>query len=206
MWVRSFPNVNYILYFQKATLASPRGLSLCAFTLVSSPLGPGDEAKGSTWSRGNCTADLLFCSHLTEISLACVVMSKTTAIRKGFAFIPDAEWSIQESHTPFTMHLPIYPANQNQCTAHLHATYLLTTNALSICIYMPCTPYGATHECYSMYCCKAANFITPQVERKNEWMKSHVHIHVLAFFFPCVRGPPEVWHHSWIQLSLKYLQ
>ena len=28
----------------------------------------------------------------------------------------------------------------------------------------------------------------------------------LAFLFPSLRGPPEVWHYSWIQLSFKYLQ
>ena len=28
----------------------------------------------------------------------------------------------------------------------------------------------------------------------------------LAFLFPSLRGPPKVWHHSWIQLSFKYLQ
>jgi len=28
----------------------------------------------------------------------------------------------------------------------------------------------------------------------------------LAFLFPSLREPPEVWHHSWIQLPFKYLQ
>jgi len=28
----------------------------------------------------------------------------------------------------------------------------------------------------------------------------------LAFLFSSLRGPPEVWHHSWIQLSFEYLQ
>ena len=32
-----------------------------------------------------------------------------------------------------------------------------------------------------------------------------VHVYVQSFF-PSLRRPPEVWHHSWIQLSLKYLQ
>jgi len=37
--------------------------------------------------------------------------------------------------------------------------------------------------------------------------KSHKSARVFQCFnLPRLRGPPKVWHHSWIQLSLKYLQ
>jgi len=38
--------------------------------------------------------------------------------------------------------------------------------------------------------------------------KSHKSAHVCHCFtyFPSLRGPPKVWPHSWIELSLKYLQ
>ena len=142
MWVRSFPNVNYVLYFQKATLASSPV-----------PWGLGTRLVAAHDQEATVQQTFCFGSHLTKIGLACVVTSKTQLPSGRLCFqkksLSDAEWSIQESHTPFTMHLPIHPANQNQCTTHLHATYYSTTNALSICIYMytPCTHYGVTWEC-----------------------------------------------------------
>ena len=123
-------------------------------------------------------------SHLTKPCLSCVVTSKTAAIhvrcqhsmcnflsckilqgphptawdQEGLPFsLPDAYWSIKESHTPFTMHHPMHLPTK--CTIHLHAMHLSTTyslvprlffleqdyNAPSIYIYMPCTPYRVTY-------------------------------------------------------------
>ena len=88
-------------------------------------------------------------SHLTKPCLSCVVTSKTAAIhvrcqhsmcnflsckilqgphptawdQEGLPFsLPDAYWSIKESHTPFTMHHPMHLPNK--CIPS---------------IYMPCT-------------------------------------------------------------------
>ena len=85
-------------------------------------------------------------SHLTKPCLSCVVTSKTAAIhvrcqhsmcnflsckilqgphptawdQEGLPFsLPDAYWSIKESHTPFTMHHPMHLPNK--CTIYLHA-------------------------------------------------------------------------------------
>ena len=57
---------------------------------------------------------------------------------------------------------------------------------------------------------KKCIYYTPSAKEKkmNEWMlrkATKVHVYVQSFL-PSLRGPPEVWCHSWIQLSLKYLQ
>ena len=36
--------------------------------------------------------------------------------------------------------------------------------------------------------------------------KGHVYVQCFSLFSPSLKGTPEVWHHSWLQLSLKYLQ
>ena len=52
------------------------------------------------------------------------------------------------------------------------------------------------------------NNYTPSNKWSNESNveKSHKSTRVCPMFYPSLRGPPEVWHHSWIQLSLKHLQ
>ena len=43
-------------------------------------------------------------------------------------------------------------------------------------------------------------------EEENMESKTQLAHYSTPLFFPSLRGPPKVWHHSWIQLSLKYLQ
>ena len=68
------------------------------------------------------------------VSTVCVTLScktlqgphPTAWDQEGFSFsLPDAYWSIKESHTPFTMHHPMHLPTK--CTIHLHAMHLSTT-------------------------------------------------------------------------------
>ena len=64
--------------------------------------------------------------------------------------------------------------------------------------------YLKTEEKWPYYKC-VASYYTPSGKKK-KWcwekpQKCMCMSNVLAFF-SSLRGPPEVWHHSWIQLSL----
>ena len=76
--------------------------------------------------------------------------------QEGLPFsLPDAYWSIKESHTPFTMHHPMHLPSIYILHLLLSTTYSCSQtifleqnyNAPSIYIYMPCTPYRVTHIC-----------------------------------------------------------
>ena len=72
-------------------------------------------------------------------------------------------------------------------------------------------PGGTPHVVVGILKISLDRLITPQVEKKwmNEcWEKpqKYKYMSSVLAFFPRLRGPPDVWHYSWIQLSLKYLQ
>ena len=82
-------------------------------------------------------------------------------------------------------------------------------------IYLPDKNEIHTQEQYTRTiseCCSEWASVTPQVERKEKvmnecWEKPQTctcNSNALAFLFPSLRGPPEIWHHNWIQLSFKY--
>ena len=63
--------------------------------------------------------------------------------------------------------------------------------------------------------CAYASYTPSGMKKRIKWMnecmlrkgtKVHIYVQCFSLFFPSLRGLPEVWHHSWIQLSLKYLQ
>ena len=72
------------------------------------------------------------CQHSMCNFLSCKILQgphPTAWDQEGLPFsLPDAYWSIKESHTPFTMHHPMHLPNK--CTIHLHAMHLSTTYSL----------------------------------------------------------------------------
>ena len=104
-------------------------------------------------------------------------------------------------HHPFTCHVLF----NNQCTFHLY-----------IHVYAMHTLWSDTGMLELSFSCTVAKLQIllhlkwKEKKKSNEWMNEKpqkcTYTSMFQPFFPCLRGPPEVWYHSWTHLSLKYLQ
>ena len=120
------------------------------------------------------------CQHSMCNFLSCKILQgphPTVWDQEGLPFsLPDAYWSIKESHTPFTMHHPMHLPNK--CTIHLHAMHAPFNNLVLFPDYfsgtrLQCTFHLHIYAMHTLQCdiyarplifhilwsCKAANSI-----------------------------------------------
>ena len=96
---------------------------------------------------------------------------------------------------------------------HLSFVFVITPPPLPPSLALPTffLPFSHRYFIDYIHMQQKNKYNTPEKKEEMNIEKNHKSACVCPmlyslFFFPSMRGPPEVWHHSWIQLSLKHLQ